>query len=79
MDRAAGQRGSARGVGTARFARPGRPEPRLGATDTNGRVWGTDRVYLVDGSIHVINRGVNPVVTIMTTAWRTAELMERSA
>ena len=52
--------------------------PALGATDTNGRVWGTDRVYVVDGSVHVTNGGVNPVLTIMATAWRTADLMTKA-
>lgn len=62
-------------AGTARMS----DTPERGATDTNGRVWGTDRVYVVDGSVHVTNGGVNPVLTIMATAWRTAELMEESA
>ena len=47
--------------------------PDHGATDTNGHVWGTDRIYVVDGSVHVTNGGANPVLTIMALAWRTAE------
>lgn len=58
-------------AGTARMS----DTPERGATDTTGRVWGTDRVYVVDGSVHVTNGGVNPVLTIMATAWRTAALL----
>ena len=47
--------------------------PERGATDTNGRVWGTDRIDVVDGSVHLTNGGANPVLTIMALAWRTAE------
>ena len=61
-------------AGTARMS----DTPDLGATDTNGRVWGTDRIYVVDGSVHVTNGGVNPVLTIMATAWRTADLMTKA-
>jgi choline dehydrogenase-like flavoprotein len=56
-------------AGTARMS----GSPDHGATDPNGRVWGTDRVYVADGSLHVTNGGVNPVLTIMALAWRTAE------
>ncbi len=58
-------------AGTARMS----DTPDHGATDTNGRVWGTDRIYVVDGSVHVTNGGANPVLTIMALAWRTAELL----
>lgn len=63
--------GSQHQAGTARMS----DTPEHGATDTNGRVWGTARIYVVDSSVHVTNGGVNPVLTIMATAWRTAELM----
>lgn len=56
-------------AGTARMS----ASPEDGATDTNGRVWDTDRVYVVDGSVHVTNGGANPSLTIMALAWRTAE------
>ncbi len=62
-------------AGTARMS----DTPERGATDTSGRVWGTDRIYVVDASVHVTNGGVNPVLTIMATAWRTAELMTQRA
>jgi choline dehydrogenase-like flavoprotein len=56
-------------AGTARMAET----PQLGATDPFGKVWGCDRVYVADGSLHVTNGGVNPVLTIMALAWRTAD------
>jgi choline dehydrogenase-like flavoprotein len=58
-------------AGTARMA----DTPAGGATDPRGRVWGTDRVHVADGSVHVTNGGVNPVLTIMALAWRTATLL----
>lgn len=61
-------------AGTARMS----DSPERGATDASGRVWGTDRIYVADSSVHVTNGGVNPVLTIMATAWRTAELMASS-
>jgi len=61
-------------AGTARMS----DSPAHGATDTNGKVWGTDRIYVVDGSVHVTNGGVNPVLTIMATASRTAAQLARS-
>ena len=47
--------------------------PTGGAADPIGRVWGSDRVYVVDGSLHVTNGCVNPALTIMALGWRTAE------
>jgi choline dehydrogenase-like flavoprotein len=61
--------GGQHGAGTARMAE----SPRGGATSPWGRVWGCDRVYVADGSVHVTNGCVNPVLTIMALAWRTAE------
>ena len=55
-------------AGTARMAET----PAAGATDTNGRVWGTERIYVADASLHVTNGGANPVLTIMALAWRSA-------
>jgi choline dehydrogenase-like flavoprotein len=47
--------------------------PRTGATDPWGQVWGTERVFVADGSVHVTNGGANPVLTILALAWRAAE------
>jgi hypothetical protein len=44
--------------------------PRHGATDPNGKVWGTDRVYVTDASLHVTNGGANPVLTVTAFAAR---------
>jgi choline dehydrogenase-like flavoprotein len=55
-------------AGTARMAET----PKAGATDPHGRVWGTERVYVADASLHVTNGGANPSLTIMALAWRTA-------
>jgi choline dehydrogenase-like flavoprotein len=48
-------------------------DPRTSVTDTWGRVWGHDGVTIADGSVHVTNGGVNPVLTILALAWRTSE------
>jgi choline dehydrogenase-like flavoprotein len=49
-----------------------------GAADPIGRVWGCDRVFVVDGSLHVTNGCVNPALTIMALAWRSAEHLAAS-
>ncbi|WP_084106478.1 GMC oxidoreductase [Demequina sp. NBRC 110056] len=38
--------------------------------DPLGRVWGHDNLRVVDGSAHVTNGGVNPVLTIIANAYR---------
>ena len=48
-------------------------DPRTSVTDTWGRVWGHDGVTVADGSLHVTNGGVNPVLTILALAWRVSE------
>jgi choline dehydrogenase-like flavoprotein len=48
-------------------------DPRTSVTDTWGRVWGHDGVTIADGSLHVTNGGVNPVLTILALAWRISE------
>ncbi len=47
-------------------------DPATSVTDTDGRVWGHDNLYICDGSVHPTNGGFNPVLTIMAMAWRTA-------
>jgi len=61
-------------AGTARMA----GSPDAGATDPFGRVWGTERVFVADGSLHVTNGGANPVLTILALAWRTADHLARA-
>jgi choline dehydrogenase-like flavoprotein len=47
-------------------------DPARSVTDPSGRVWGHDNVRVIDGSVHVTNSGVNPVLTIFANALRTA-------
>ena len=58
-------------AGTARMGR----DPRTSVTDVRGRVWGQPAVSVADGSLHVTNGGVNPVLTIMALAWRVADFV----
>ncbi|MBP1964239.1 GMC family oxidoreductase [Paenibacillus aceris] len=48
-------------------------DPSTSVTDPNGRVHGYDNLWVSDGSVHVTNGGVNPVLTILALAFRTAE------
>lgn len=48
-------------------------DPRSSVTDRWGRVHGYDRLFVVDGSLHVTNGGFNPVLTIMALAFRSAD------
>jgi choline dehydrogenase-like flavoprotein len=48
-------------------------DPRTSVTDSWGRVWGHDGVTIADGSLHVTNGGVNPVLTILALACRNSE------
>lgn len=55
-------------AGTCRMG----PNPAQSVTDTNGRVWGHDNLFVCDGSIHPTNGGFNPVLTIMALTFRNA-------
>lgn len=48
-------------------------DPATSVTDPQGRVHGYDNLWVSDGSVHVTNGGVNPVLTILALAFRTAE------
>lgn len=48
-------------------------DPLTSVTDPMGRVHGYDNLWVSDGSVHVTNGGVNPVLTILALAFRTAE------
>jgi len=50
---------------------------RVSVTDEWGRVHDHDNLFVIDGSIHVTNGGVNPVLTIMALAFRSAEYIAR--
>ena len=45
-------------------------DPATSVTDPNGRVWGHPNLRVIDGSVHVTNGGVNPVLTIFANAFR---------
>lgn len=47
-------------------------DPRTSVTDSWGRVHGHENLFVIDGSLHVTNGGVNPVLTIMALAYRNA-------
>lgn len=49
-------------------------DPATSVVDPYGRVWGHDNVMVADGSVHVTNGGVNPVLSIVANALRIAEL-----
>ncbi|WP_232022091.1 GMC family oxidoreductase [Mycobacterium basiliense] len=62
-------------VGGARMAL--RPED--GVIDAHHRVFGVDRLYVVDGSVMPTQGAANPALTIMALAARAADLMTRHA
>jgi choline dehydrogenase-like flavoprotein len=48
-------------------------DPETSVTDSWGRVHGHDNLFVADGSLHVTNGGLNPVLTILALAFRVAE------
>lgn len=54
-------------------------DPTTSVTDPSGRVHGYDNLWVSDGSVHVTNGGVNPVLTILALAYRTAENLVKEA
>jgi choline dehydrogenase-like flavoprotein len=52
-------------------------DPARSVTDPYGRVWGHDNLRIADGSLHVTNGGVNPVLTIFANAMRVIEHMTK--
>ena len=61
-----GPSGGQHQAGTGRMG----TNPATSVTDKWGRVWGHANLVVVDGSLHVTNGGVNPVLTIMALAYR---------
>jgi choline dehydrogenase-like flavoprotein len=45
-------------------------DPAGSVTDPAGRVWGHDNLRVIDGSTHVTNGGVNPMLTIFANSLR---------
>lgn len=62
-------------VGGARMAL----RPKDGVIDAEHRVFGVDRLYVVDGSVMPTQGAANPALTIMALAARAADLMSRHA
>lgn len=54
-------------------------DPLTSVTDPQGRVHGYDNLWVCDGSVHVTNGGVNPVLTILALAFRTASNLVKQA
>lgn len=67
-------RGPSSGQHQAGTARMG-TDPASSVTDPWGRLWEQPHVRIVDGSVHVTNGGVNPVLTIIANAMR---IMDRN-
>jgi choline dehydrogenase-like flavoprotein len=65
-ERPEGPSGGQHQSGTCRMG----DDPELSVTDRWGRVWGHKNVLVADGSVHVTNGGVNPVLTIVALAYR---------
>ncbi|SDS22497.1 GMC family oxidoreductase [Actinopolymorpha singaporensis] len=68
-----GPSGGQHQAGTCRMG----TDPATSVTDPKGRVWGHDNLRLADGSLHVTNGGVNPVLTIFAMAFRVADLLAK--
>jgi choline dehydrogenase-like flavoprotein len=68
-----GPSGGQHQAGTCRMG----TDPATSVTDPWGRVWGHDNLRVADGSLHVTNGGVNPVLTIFANAMRVMDAMVR--
>jgi choline dehydrogenase-like flavoprotein len=55
---------SAHQMGTCRMS----AKPKDGVVDPQGRVWGTEGLYVADASVFPSASGVNPMVTVMAIA-----------
>jgi choline dehydrogenase-like flavoprotein len=66
-----GSPGGEHGAGSVRMGH----DPAMSACDAAGRLHGTTNVYVADASLHPTNGSVNPALTIMANAMRTAELV----
>ncbi len=64
-----GPSGGQHQAGTCRMG----TDPARSVTNAWGQVWGHDNLHIVDGSLHVTNGGVNPVLTILANAYRVSE------
>lgn len=74
----AGPSGPSAGQHQAGTCRMG-TDPQNSVTDPLGKVWGHDNLWVADGSLHVTNGGVNPVLTILANSLRVADRLVDSA
>jgi len=63
-----GPSGGQHQAGTCRMG----DDPTTSVTNRWGRVWSHPNLLIADGSVHVTNGGVNPVLTIVALAYRNA-------
>lgn len=54
-------------------------DPATSVVTPEGRVWGHENIVIADGSTHVTNGGVNPVLTILANSLRITEGVVSSA
>ncbi|MFC7465668.1 GMC oxidoreductase [Brachybacterium sp. GCM10030252] len=54
-------------------------DPATSVVTPEGRVWGHENIVIADGSTHVTNGGVNPVLTILANALRISEGLVNSS
>ncbi len=52
-------------------------DPATSVCDPTAALHDCTNVVLADGSVHVTNAGINPALTIMALAWRSAEALAR--
>ncbi|MGO4145715.1 GMC family oxidoreductase N-terminal domain-containing protein [Paenarthrobacter sp. YAF11_1] len=69
-----GSRGAEHSAGTARLGH----DPQTSACDPQGRLHGTNNVYVADASLHPTNGGFNPGLTVMANAMRVGALIART-
>lgn len=53
-------------------------DPKTSVTDKWGRVHNHDNLYVIDGGLHVTNGGFNPVLTIMSLAFRCTDHLAKT-
>jgi choline dehydrogenase-like flavoprotein len=53
-------------------------DPRHSVTDSYGRIWGHENLFIADAALHPTNGAFNPVLTIMALAFRNSDHVARS-
>jgi choline dehydrogenase-like flavoprotein len=52
-------------------------DPKTSVTSPFGQVHDLENLFIADGSLHVTNGGMNPVLTIMAIAYRVSDFIKR--